>query len=676
MSPRSQTESRGKALDLWIAPSGAGEPLVCLATSFTFDAGFFETECLGRFLQMDTHPSESESVAYLIEREEKLAAARVCALVDRRHAREKESLRWDVLGVLVPSAIQHAKVSMLVWGNHVRVIIGSGNLTEPGYRRNLEVFGTIELSKQEGGDRAAVEQVIDFLEVMVGLAVGDDTADTPKMRVRQAIATIRRRIARWPNMPAKNVSPVFGRPGQGVLPRVVSEWPDSGPPRTASVVSPFFDSPGRDRDTIRALVAAMAKRGLREVFFSVRAEDLPDGRLRVFAPLAMVQEARSTCDVHVHTVNRLQDDEIRDLHAKVLRLENDSWSVWVLGSSNFTAAGLGINARFSNLEANLFYRLRSSDEAFRRLDSVWPEVSEEELDLESTGLVWDPEPEEMEGGADEVPLPACFREAIFLAGDNPRLRITLAENLPDSWNVRVPNGADLLGSAMENGPGTYESKWIERAPPFVLEVSWKHGSGIAVATWPVNVSNPASLPPPEELTGLSLEELLAILSSTRPIHDAVSHVLQKRRLTAAAIDIELDPLTRLDSQATLLRRTKRVAIALDRLRERLERPALSKDAFEWRLRGPIGPITLADAFIKEATLPGEAKFYLAELALALSRVRPSYPAAGGLSVSIITELITGVVSELETESRALVSSSDTRLLDGYAKEAFAEARGE
>jgi hypothetical protein len=111
MSKRDRTPTRGKALDLWAAPKDAGEPLVCIASTFTFDATFFETECVGRFLQMDNHPSESESVAYLVEREEKLSAAKVCALVDRRHARDKESLRWDIIGVLVPKAIQHAKVS-------------------------------------------------------------------------------------------------------------------------------------------------------------------------------------------------------------------------------------------------------------------------------------------------------------------------------------------------------------------------------------------------------------------------------------------------------------------------------------------------------------------------------------------------------------------------------------
>src|ERR1039458_2010550 len=198
MSKQTKDEAFGKALEPWEAPAGAGEPLVCVATSFTFDAAFFETECVGRFLQMQTHPSESESVGYLIEREEKLAAAKVCALVDRRHARDKESLRWDVLGVLVPKAIQHAKVALLVWGNHARVIIGSGNLTDPGYRKNLEVFGTIELSKTDGGDRNSIEKTIEFLEQVVNLAVGSDGPHTPKERVGHALAVVRRHVDTWP----------------------------------------------------------------------------------------------------------------------------------------------------------------------------------------------------------------------------------------------------------------------------------------------------------------------------------------------------------------------------------------------------------------------------------------------------------------------------------------------
>src|SRR6187401_3071494 len=179
MKRRSSSGAFGKALDLWQAPDHAGDPLICIATSYTFDAGFFETECIARFLQMDTHPTESASVAYLIEREEKLAGARVHALVDRRHARDKESLRWDIVGVLVPNAVQHAKLAVLAWRNCVRLIVGSGNLTEPGYRKNVEAFAAVDISRDEGGNVSALLTAFDFLGEVTGLVVGVEGQDTP-----------------------------------------------------------------------------------------------------------------------------------------------------------------------------------------------------------------------------------------------------------------------------------------------------------------------------------------------------------------------------------------------------------------------------------------------------------------------------------------------------------------
>ena len=57
--------------------------------------------------------------------------------------------------------------------------------------------------------------------------------------------------------------------------------------------------------------------------------------------------------------------------------------------------------------------------------------------------------------------------------------------------------------------GVHTIPWGDAAPPFVLEVTWRTADGqTLVANWPVNVSNPAALPPPEVLRSLSLEELL------------------------------------------------------------------------------------------------------------------------------------------------------------------------
>ena len=671
MTPKTKESPLRRALELWEPPVGAGEPQVCIATSFTFDASFFETECLGRFLQMDTHPSESESVGYLIEREEKLAAARVCALVDRRNAREKESLRWDVLGVIVPGGIQHSKISLLAWAKHVRVVIGSGNLTEPGYRKNLEVFGTIEANENDGSaDR--VREVVSFLERIVGRAVGTMGAETPKTRTMEGLRSVRRRIANWPSTSDSTYPiPVLGEPNNAVMEQLFDRWPTKSPVRKASVLSPFFDLPGRDRTCVDAFIKRMAQKRPRSLDFCVRAEPLPTGQTRVFAPRGMPEAAAELCDTTVRAVDAEQERERRDFHAKMIKMENDDWSAVMIGSSNFTAAGMGVSKSGGNLEANLLYAARDRDPGSAQLYDMWPAATTEPFDVNDKGLIWDPQMEEGADG-DLVPLPAAFQEAIFVPTEPARLVVTLSDLLPRAWSIAIPNGAVLLTGSASVGPGVHEVPWNEHHVPLLLEVTWESETGRRVADWPVNVSNPGDLPAPEELRNLTLEELLEILSSTRSLPVAVTAALRRRRRPNGN-GIELDPLKRFDSQATLLRRTKRVAAALDRLKERLERPALTRDAFEWRLKGAVGPRRLAEAFVREATLPGEARFYLAELALALGRVRPALPAAGGLGTAVISALLSEAVAELTRISAALPRHPSASTLDRYVAAAFEEA---
>jgi CRP-like cAMP-binding protein len=658
----------GKALALWEAPEGAGEARTCIASTFTFDASFFETECLGRFLAMDAHPAESDAVSYMVEREEKLAAARVAVLADRMHARDKESLRWDVLGVLVPRAKQHSKISLLTWANHVRVIVGSGNLTEPGYRKNLEVFGALDLSRKEGGDRETVVRVLNFLGELIDLAVGTDAPTAPKQRARDALRSVRALIARWPQIEADNPVLILGGPGRSIPNQLSEAWPTPlSPPRTASVVSPFFDADGTE--AVSGLLKVLAKRRPREMHFDVRAEGRPDGRTRVFAPLPMVQLAATHADVTVRRILPEQNNEVRELHAKMICLQNDDWCVTLAGSSNFTSAGLGTDGRRANFEANLLYRHRLSHPDIKVLEKIWPATGEE-LDIRSDQLVWDPQGEDEEGGESSLPLPAAFEEASFVPGRPASLAITLRDPLPEAWNIQVPGGREVLSSARGTGAGEHIIGWESPDVPFVLEVVWTHAKGTAVANWPVNVSNPAALPPPEALRSLTLEELLQILASTRPMPQAVAEVLAKRKAKTAQADAELDPLRRFDSQSFLLRRTKRLAAALERLRERLDRPASSREAFEWRLFGPVGPLALAEGYAREASFAGEAKFCLAEIALTLHRVQADKVAADGLQRSEVSECLKRAIRQLTERAAQMPPVAE---LDRYASAAFEEA---
>lgn len=384
----------------------------------------------------------------------------------------------------------------------------------------------------------------------------------------------------------------------------------------------------------------------------------------------MVQLAAKHADLTVRRVLPEQMGELRELHAKMIYLNNDDWCVVLAGSSNFTRAGLGAKGK-PNFEANLAFRMRTSDPDAKVLDQVWPEYAEEPLDIESKDLVWDPRGEEEEDGASSLPLPAAFEEASFVPGAPASLAVTLRDPLPKAWSIQAPGGRELLASTHGTGAGGHIIGWGESEVPFVLGVTWTHSGGTALANWPVNVSNPAALPPPEALRSLTLEELLQVLASTRPLPQAVAEVLARRKAKKGMQGgAELDPLKRFDSQSFLLRRTKRLAAALERLRERLERTASSREAFDWRLFGPVGPLALAEGYVREAGFAGEAKFCIAEIALALHRVQPDKVAVDGLPRSVVAESLKRAIQQLAGQAAKIDPVPE---LDRYADAAFAQA---
>ena len=148
MKKRNSGSSRGAMLDLWQLPEGAGDPVGCLATTYTFHPGLFDEQCLARFLEIESEP-DREDLAFLLERETRLGGVYAGVLVDHTQAGVEHSLRWDVLPVRVRAGKQHAKISLLSWTRRLRIIIASANLTEPGYRSNFEVAAAVDLGPDD-----------------------------------------------------------------------------------------------------------------------------------------------------------------------------------------------------------------------------------------------------------------------------------------------------------------------------------------------------------------------------------------------------------------------------------------------------------------------------------------------------------------------------------------------
>lgn len=679
----SERPGYAKLLDAWTGPDDARNPIGCVATSFTFSSAFFEEECLARFLQVESDPAEDGPV-YLVEREEKLANL-ICAtaLVDQHHCRGERSLRWDLIAARLPNGLLHAKVSLLVWSNWIRLIIASANLTEDGYRRNVEVFGVLDFGPVETAPRSVLGETARFLRRAIALGGSEaerssgaagrlmkllDRVEAETAGAAFAEGQLRREAAR--------VYPVFsgGDYYPTVLDQLTSLWPASAPPVKARVLSPFFDPPGAENRPASGTWGLLRKRGDATVAYYLTAEDVP-GRPAVFlhAPESLLDAQPRGRGGVATELHQLRLEASRPLHAKIIALEDDRWIVNLVGSSNFTSAGLGL-AKASNLEANLAYVVDTARDPNARARVLAAFPNAEKL-REGVEILWNSRPDANEDSAGDLAcLPAFFELATFESTNDGtgQVRLHFGPDSPGIWRLAVDNtGAvffDQPAWSAAGRPVDVQIPWKSARPPSGFWVSWDASTA---AWWPVNVGSGADLPPPEELRDLPLEALISILSSARPLHQVLAAFLRTRvgRPSAEDSKLDLDPHKRVDTSRFLLQRTRRISAALRAIRERLERPVATIECLRWRLEGPVGVLALARAIVREGHSVAERRFLIAELALELSRARPR-DAPGCLASAQVVEEIHRALATLR-DLAPVDSDDEPENLRRYAKSVFA-----
>jgi hypothetical protein len=647
-------------LDAWTPPPDAGEPLGCVATSFTFSSVFFEEECLGRFVRLETDAAE-DGAAFLIEREEKFSQL-VCAaaLVDQRHARGLRSLRWDLLAARLPAGILHAKISLLLWTNTARIIVASANLTEDGYRRNHEVFGVLDYLPGGSTPLDVLRELIAFLENAASYV--DPNAITPDAAIgrwQAFLDRVRHATGEWgavesPRGASRRIHAILTGPDRSsVLDRVKAAWRESTPPEKVWVISPFFDPPEVANAPVQEIWKHLRQRGDASVCYVVQGEEIEGtDKIRLLAPETL--RWKPTNRQASVGFERLEIEPTRPLHAKCLWFEGAEWFVYVCGSSNFTSPGLGIGAT-RNLEANLAYAVnfRRDKEATRACNEAW--LKHEPPPGEPL-LIPAPDNGEDSATTGEPLLPSAFGSATFARelDGGTWVDFTFHGTPPTGWQALPDDDAAVfLNETIWGGhgrPATLRLAWTSNRPPAGFRIIRPGVEG--AAWWPVNARDGASLPPPAELSGLPLEVLIEILTSAKPLHLALQRWLTRQRGAAAnGHQVLLDPHERVDTSTFLLQRTRRVSWALAALRTRLERPVASCEALDWRLHGPVGVQAFSRAIVKEARSAEERAFLLAELMLELARVRPS-EISGGLRSSEISAGLREMIAEI----RALLAA--------------------
>jgi hypothetical protein len=354
----------------------------------------------------------------------------------------------------------------------------------------------------------------------------------------------------------------------------------------------------------------------------------------------------------------------------MVQFRGENYSALMVGSSNFTGAGMGVGSR-RNAEANLLTVVR--EERFGRLagqlESVWlkmPEIANPDT-AEWRGA--DPEMEEEEQASKPTPAHG-FLAAIYQAGDRRQITLLLdPEGLSGDWSVRTASKepVQLLNSANWQKAGRKTAahvNWDPPYPPVMLVADWDGGSVLL----PLNVADPRALPPPSQLEQMTADDMLGILAASDP--SAAFRLWAKRHEAAdaeseeldSAVPIDLDPLRRYDIHATFLHRVRNRARVFAQLRANLQHPVSGRQALEWRLRGLVGIEALSERLLRELDKPAvnadEALLTLADFVIVLRQIE-YVGAQGSLSKeefdSVFRAFLKNLARELHEKSSVHLS---------------------
>ncbi|NUO07899.1 MAG: hypothetical protein HUU08_04345 [Candidatus Brocadia sp.] len=680
-----------KLIDYWSPPPKAGEPIGCVTTTYTFSPVFFEEDCLSRFLKLESDPDNDGSV-FLIEREEKMASVQcISVLVDQHYCKGARNLRWDIIPARIPKAIMHAKISVLCWSNLIRVIVGSANLTEQGYRMNQEIFGSLDFHEGSEIPVAVLKSILDFLSEMVDRCT--NSPDQPEVnRWRNFITNIGQLTKNWgriePYWGSKDIriySLLIGPGRPDLFDQVRNYWNEasSRPPEDAWITSPFFDPPDSSNIPAKRIWEVLNQRGTACVCYYVRAEDNKDKRqLIINAPESLRKSApnqRSSVDIRFARLTELFDTKeikaFRPLHMKSIWLQNDEWALYVIGSSNFTTRGTGVD-RIANFEANIVYMAsRTQNKAAVNMLGK-SSLSRDYLAIDEHTL-WDRQANEDEPDS-ECPtlLPFVFGYAIYDRDEHMVSFVRFhfsSQDLPKGFSISQEDGKEVLYD---------ERKWVEDGKPLEQRLAWKSDlppSGFNVmwdgaknpAWWPVNIESASALPPPPELKDLPLEILMSILTSARPLHQVIGAWLKKKQQCNRP-DVVIDPHKKVDTTKFLFQRTRQISWALRSLKERFEeKPFYTAESLHWRLRGPIGVLTLAQTIIREGKSEDEKVFLVAEIVLELGRINPKEDTRS-LKREVVAEEFRKIIREIKETILPSIQITDG-LMNAYVSKAFRES---
>lgn len=639
MSGQKSSSDNRKLINQLSPDASLGRLLGMLATTYEMQPEFFETDFLPTVLGLGAWDDRNWTSRIALEKHlAELESAGI--LMDARpYQGRPRSLRVEVLPVpLTNGRLLHAKVVLSVFENAVRLIVGSANLTEPGYRRNREVVAVITASISRPVEAKLISEAIRGLKELLSPWQSENMVD-----LCQAAED---RLSQWKQGDAAG-NQWFAWSG-GATPlwkQFLNLWPQQERVSRIRIVSPFW-SEEQPRGPVTRFISELKSMGCLadDAELYLYTEAAPDKRstykpslpetfhnfdataigVRAFAV------AVNPC-VHPEEVSLGEDfTGSRALHAKTVLLQGDQTCLAYLGSANFTNRGWGFlqEAAAANIEAGIILRAHGEDGA--GLHSLIPQTTGDAVSLSgaAAGEIAVPAP-----SPDELPWPFFLREVRLSPvsdSENVLELVVLIDMVAatGAWELaflssegRVAEKLLHLGAGEATQP-EYRLRLTERQLTKLLRdqevfVSWWDYAG--GRTFPINVAADARLLLPISPSfGEPAEQSLIAYYQGRitwedlfpdPLNDAAGG-------SCAATDVDLE--RNVDTSRIQSYVVREFVEALNGINDDLKEAAKSTRAcMRLALLGTVSPVALAhrvyDAADRSERSPTAAGFQLVEI---------------------------------------------------------------
>lgn len=309
----------------------------CILSTYSIDLHFFDS-----YLRRDLNKQGIQNIIILCDPHS------LNHSIDHFHGDLKYLRNTYTITPLESKTLFHSKVFMFYGEDSMLLQVGSGNLTSGGFGRNHELFSSIGVLQEKGGNHLPL--ILQAHEYMVSLV------DVLEGSVKSQILWIEQNCNLLLSDEIQSSSG-FINLRKGVEAAFLSTMPatmidqfhtlvDSTSINLIRICSPFYDAQGT---FVRQLIDDFPNAQI-EIFFQEAQTKLPD-------PIIIDKRIKY---IDWTSTQVYQDLKYKGsfLHAKGFLLHSEKYTYILHGSPNATAAGFGLKG-YQNGEAALLYRIEN-----------------------------------------------------------------------------------------------------------------------------------------------------------------------------------------------------------------------------------------------------------------------------------------------------------------------------